>query len=398
MNVVDKNYDIIVVGAGMIGAAMAIGLAKEGWKILLLEHSNLLEKSFNPLSPPYLRVSALNYATVSLLKQLGVWDDVINMRVAPYRRLDTWEKDNTHVIFEAKNLFIPELGYIVENHILKLALWQQFNKYYNITLLCPYSLISIKRKNKQWILSLKNENQHLQVFTKLIIAADGANSQIRSLVGIGTNGWQYNQLCLLITIHMEQKQKDIIWQQFFPSGPRAFLPLFDHWACLVWYDKPTKVRNLQSMSLKQIQKEIILAFPKRLGIFEVISKGSFSFNRHHASNYVKTGLALIGDAAHSINPLAGQGVNLGYRDINSLLNVLINAKEHLIPIYEKKTLLIYQTDRIHDNKLMQMSIDAIYTIFSSHLTCTIIIRTVILKLVQKNKKLKNYILKYALGL
>ncbi|HGJ5857692.1 3-demethoxyubiquinol 3-hydroxylase [Arsenophonus nasoniae] len=393
MNRVDENYDIVVVGAGMIGAAMAIGLAKEGWRILLLEHTK--PAPFDPLEQPDLRVSALSCTSVDLLKQLGVWNNVLNMRVAPYRRLETWEGENTHVMFEASSLGLPELGYMVENRILQLALWQQFSQYSNLTLLCPAKLAAMQRHHQQWKITLNNNQQ---VLANLIIAADGAHSQVRSLVGIGSNGWQYGQSCLLITVKMEQPQQDITWQQFFSSGPRAFLPLFDHWACLVWYDKPARIRQLQAMTLEQLRQEIISAFPARLGSLQVVAKGSFPLNRHHANRYVDEGLALIGDAAHTINPLAGQGVNLGYRDVDSLLKVLIDAKRHLLPCYARKTLLIYQKDRMRDNKLMQAGMDVIYTLFSSQLATVKSGRNLALMVVQQLSSVKKKVLKYALGL
>ncbi|MGP1924107.1 MAG: 3-demethoxyubiquinol 3-hydroxylase [Arsenophonus sp. NEOnobi-MAG3] len=393
MNRIYKNYNIIVVGAGMIGAAMAIGLAQEDWRILLLEHTK--PAPFDSLKQPDLRVSALSCTSVDLLKQLGVWDSVLNMRVAPYRKLEIWEGENSHVMFEANSLGLPELGYMVENRILQLALWQQFSQYPNLTLLYPAKLLAMQRQNQQWEITLSNNQQ---VSTKLIIAADGVYSQLRSLAGIGTNGWQYTQSCLLITVKLEQLQEDITWQQFFPSGPRAFLPLFDYWACLVWYDKPSRIRQLQAMSLEQLKQEIISAFPARLGSLQVVAKGSFLLNRHHANRYVEEGIALIGDAAHTINPLAGQGVNLGYRDVDTLLKILIDAKTHLLPFYARETLLTYQHDRMPDNKLMQAGMDAIYTLFSSKLPGIKSGRNLTLMLLERLNIVKKKILKYALGL
>ncbi|MFS1537873.1 MAG: 3-demethoxyubiquinol 3-hydroxylase [Candidatus Phlomobacter fragariae] len=393
MNRIDKNYDIVVVGAGMIGAAMAIGLAKEGWRILLLEHTK--PALFDPLEQPDLRVSAISCTSVDLLKQLGVWNSVLNMRAAPYRRLETWEGENSYVMFEANSLGLPELGYMVENRILQFALWQQFSQYPNLTLLCPAKLVAMQRQNQQWKITLNNNQQFL---ANLIIAADGARSQVRSLAGIGSNGWQYGQSCLLITVKMEQPQQDITWQQFFPSGPRAFLPLFDHWACLVWYDKPARIRQLQAMSLEQLRQEIVSAFPTRLGSLQVVAKGSFPLIRHHANRYVEEGLALIGDAAHTINPLAGQGVNIGYRDVDSLLKILIDAKTYLLPFYARQTLLTYQQNRMLDNRLMQAGMDVIYTLFSSQLAGVKSGRNFALMLVERLNAIKKKVLKYTLGL
>ncbi|MGP1939120.1 MAG: FAD-dependent monooxygenase [Arsenophonus sp. ET-DL9-MAG3] len=393
MNKINKNYDIAVVGAGMIGAAMAIGLAKEGWKVVLLEH--IKPKPFNSLERPDLRVSMISCTSVELLKQLGAWNSVLNMRATPYRRLEAWEKENSNLIFEANNLGLSELGYVVENRILQLALWEQFIQYPNLILLCPTKLSTIQRQNQQWKIILNNNQQFL---ANLIIAADGARSQVRTLAGIGSNGWEYSQSCLLIIVRMKQTQHDIIWQQFFPSGPRAFLPLFDNWACLAWYDKSFRIRQLQSMSMEQLRQEIILSFPVRLGSLQVVIKDNFPLIRHHANRYIEDGLALIGDAAHTINPLAGQGVNLGYRDVNILLKILIDAKTNLLPFYTIQTLLPYQQNRMLDNKIMQTSIDVIYMLFSSQLSSVRFSRNLALILVQKLNIIKKNILKFALGL
>lgn len=390
MNILNKNYDIIVVGAGMIGSAMAIGLAKEGWRILLLEHNKLAP--FNSLAPPDLRVSALSYTSVNILNQLGVWNSVLNMRAAPYRRLETWEEKNSNVIFEASNFGLPELGYVVENRILQLASFQQFSRYPNLTFLCPAKLVEIKHQNFQWEIKF---NTSQKILANLIIAADGAHSQVRSLTGIGSYGWQYDQSCLLITIKTEQPHDGTIWQQFFPSGPRAFLPLFEHWACLVWYDKTAKIKQLKTMSFEQLRQQIISAFPARLGRLQVVAKDSFLLKRHHANCYVKEGLALIGDAAFTINPLAGQGVNLGYRNVHCLLRILINAKKNFLPFNSQETLLTYQQARMLNNKLMQANIDAIYTLFSSRLAGVKFSRNLALKLVQRLNKVKKKLFNYS---
>lgn len=322
MNKSQPNYDVVVVGGGMVGAAAALGLAQIGWSVALLEHD--APAPFDKDSVPDLRVSALGCTSVALLKQLGAWPQVQQMRYAPYRRLETWEQPGSQVVFDAASLSLPELGFMVENRILQLALWQQFAECPNLTLLCPSRLQSMVRIDDYWKVTL-NEQEEIQ--GRLVIGADGANSLVRRLAGIGTSGWQYRQSCMLITVETDVMQQDTTWQQFFPTGPRAFLPLFDHWASLVWYDSPQRIRQLQAMSMAQLSQEIAAFFPSRLGAVKAIAAGAFPLVRRHAQQYVKPGLVLLGDAAHTINPLAGQGVNLGYRDVDALLEVLSQARE-----------------------------------------------------------------------
>ncbi len=395
MNNPQQKFDIVVVGAGMIGAATALGLAQEGWCVALLEHQ--LPESYDAGNEPDVRVSAISCASVDLLKQLGAWKNVLQMRSAPYRQLETWEQNDSNVIFEARNLGLPELGYMVENRILQLALWQEFERYPNLTLFCPATLKSMQRQHehKSWLVTLADGTE---INTRLIIGADGARSQVRQFAGIGSRGWQYRQSCMLITVKTEQSQQDTTWQQFFLSGPRAFLPLFDQWASLVWYDSPARIRQLQSMTIAQLEREIFQAFPARLGKVTPVAAGSFPLVRHHASRYVQEGLVLLGDAAHTINPLAGQGVNLGYRDVDVLLNVLSNAKKLLEEWDSLAVLMRYQRRRMPDNLLMQAGMDLFHTAFSNDLPGLKTMRNLALMAAQRSGSIKNLALKYALGL
>ncbi len=393
MNKSQPNYDVVVVGGGMVGAAAALGLAQTGWSVALLEHE--APTAFDTNSAPDLRVSAIGCASVALLKQLQVWPRVQQMRYAPYRRLETWEQPGSQVIFDATSLALPELGFMVENRVLQLALWQQMEECPNLTLLCPSRLQSMVRVDEHWKVTL-DAQQEIQ--GRLVIGADGANSLVRRLAGIGTSGWQYRQSCMLITVETDTAKQDTTWQQFFPTGPRAFLPLFDNWASLVWYDSPQRIRQLQAMPMLQLSQEVAAAFPSRLGAVKAIAAGSFPLVRRHAQQYVQPGLVLLGDAAHTINPLAGQGVNLGYRDVDALLDVLNQAREQAELWHSEPVLQRYQRRRRTDNLIMQSGMDVFYTAFSNNLPAVKFVRNLALMTAQRAGKLKEHALKYALGL
>ncbi len=392
-NISSKKYDAVVIGGGMIGAATAVGLAKIGLSVTLIEQH--VPKRFDSQKPPDLRISAISCASVSLLKQLEAWTAVMEMRTAAYRRLETWEWESSHVVFDAASLGLPELGFMVENGILQLALWKQFSHYNNLVLRCPSRLQSLQRINKHWHVTLDN-SEILEA--RLVVGADGVNSQVRRLAAIGINGWQYRQSCMLITVKSGGLQQDITWQQFFPSGPRAFLPLYDQWASLVWYDHPSRIRQLQAMPLLILEDQIAAAFPKRLGKVKVHDTGSFSLVRLHAQHYVLPGLVLLGDAAHAINPLAGQGVNLGYRDISVLLQVLNKSIDHGEDWSSESVLMRYQRHRRYDNLFMQSLMDLFYSVFSKNLIAFCVTRNVALMAMQKAETLKKYALQYAIGL
>ncbi|WP_308568230.1 3-demethoxyubiquinol 3-hydroxylase [uncultured Providencia sp.] len=395
MNKLIESYDVVVVGAGMTGAAAALGFAQEGMRVALLEKAQ--PAAFAPQSAPDVIISAISRASVELLEQLGAWQHVKAMRSAPYRQLETWEEPESNVVFDAQSLGLPELGFMVENRVLQLALWQECEKYSNLDLVCPARLINLyqPKSQEEWILAL-DDGRALQA--KLVIGADGANSQVRKMAGIGSRGWQYRQSCMLISIQTQQSQQDKTWQQFFPSGPRAFLPLYDNWASLVWYDSPAKIRRLQGMSMEQLTGAISEAFPERLGPVTAIASGAFPLTRHHARRYVIDGLALIGDAAHTINPLAGQGVNLGYRDVDALLKEVIYAREYIQPWHSLDVLKRYQRRRLPDNLIMQAGMDVFYMAFSEKLPGLKIVRNLGLMAAQRAGEAKKLALKYALGL
>ncbi|HDG1700639.1 TPA: 2-octaprenyl-3-methyl-6-methoxy-1,4-benzoquinol hydroxylase [Kluyvera ascorbata] len=387
------HKDVAVVGGGMVGGALALGLAQQGFSVAVLEKSPPAD--FDPTSQPDVRISAISASSVQLLRDLGVWDAVLAMRAHPWRRLETWEWQTAHVVFDAAELKLPNLGYMVENNVLQLALWQALEAHPQVALLHGASLQDMQVEGDSHILHLDDDRK---VATRLVVGADGALSQVRQQAGIGTNGWQYPQSCMLITVQCDNEPGDSTWQQFSPTGPRAFLPLFDNWASLVWYDTPARIRQLQSLPMPQLQREIASHFPQRLGAVTPVAAGAFPLTRRHAQQYVQPGLALVGDAAHTIHPLAGQGVNLGYRDVDALLDVLANARSigenwASLPVLQR-----YQARRRVDNLLMQSGMDLFYAGFSNDLGPLRVLRNVGLMAAQHAGVLKRQALKYALGL
>jgi len=393
MTMTIQQAGIAVVGGGMVGGALALGLAQQGFDVTVIEQA--LPPAFDASQQPDVRISAISAASVDLLRGLGVWDAVLAMRAHPYRRLETWEWENAHVVFDATELKLPLLGYMVENTVLQQALWQALEAHPQVTLRVPASVKNLHRHNDQHLVELDNGEQ---LAVKLLIGADGANSRVRELAGIGIHAWQYQQSCMLITVACENDPGDSTWQHFTPNGPHAFLPLFDRWASLVWYDTPARIRQLQGFTMEQLQREIAHHFPARLGKVTPVAAGAFPLTRRHALKYAREGLALVGDAAHTIHPLAGQGVNLGYRDVEALLDVLSNARSHGEAWASHQVLQRYQTRRMADNFIMQSGMDLFYAGFSNDLGPLRILRNIGLMAAQRAGALKRQALKYALGL
>jgi 2-octaprenyl-3-methyl-6-methoxy-1,4-benzoquinol hydroxylase len=388
-----QQAGVAVVGGGMVGGALALGLAQQGFDVTVIEQAT--PPAFDASQKPDVRISAISAASVDLLRRLGVWEAVLAMRAHPYRRLETWEWENAHVQFDASELKLPLLGYMVENNVLQQALWQALEAHPGVTLRVPGSISALHRHNNQHLLELSDGDE---LAVKLLIGADGANSRVRDLAGIGIHAWEYPQSCMLITVQCEHEPGDSTWQHFTPKGPHAFLPLFDNWASLVWYDTPVRIRQLQGLNMEQLGREIARHFPERLGKVVPVAAGAFPLTRRHALHYAREGLALVGDAAHTIHPLAGQGVNLGYRDVDALLEVLVSARNQGEAWASHDVLKRYQTRRMADNFIMQSGMDLFYAGFSNDLGPVRILRNIGLMAAERAGGLKRQALKYALGL
>ncbi|OED66631.1 2-octaprenyl-3-methyl-6-methoxy-1,4-benzoquinol hydroxylase [Vibrio tasmaniensis ZS-17] len=390
-----NSYDIVVVGGGMVGAATAIGFAKQGLNVAVIE--GFAPKAYDDSQAMDIRVSAISQASVDLLEELGAWQSIAAMRVCSYKRLETWEHPECRTRFDATSLDLPRLGYIVENRLIQLGLWAQFEAYDNLTILCPEKLDTIEFGETN-IVKLQSGTQ---LSAKWVIGADGANSVVRQQAGIGTTAWDYRQHCMLINVETELPQQDITWQQFLPSGPRSFLPLCSLMSegkevgqgSLVWYDSPSRIKQLSTMSPEKLRNEVITSFPEELGDVKVLNSGSFPLTRRHAQSYSKNNCILVGDSAHTINPLAGQGVNLGFKDVAALLDITKEKGELNQSVARR-----YEVIRRGDNLMMQSGMDFFYKTFSNDIGPLKFVRNAALKLAENSGPIKSQVLKYALGL
>ncbi|MFI3180207.1 MAG: FAD-dependent monooxygenase, partial [Methylococcales bacterium] len=235
--------------------------------------------------------------------------------------------------------------------------------------------------------------------TKLLVAADGAQSKVRQNVGLGVTSWDYQQHAMVIYIETTYEQQDITWQRFVASGPQAFLPLTGNFGSIVWYNSPDEVKRLQALVLEDLKQELIATFPEELGeVTRVIAVTSFPLTRRHAQNYVKHGVALVGDAAHTINPLAGQGVNIGLLDAAALAEVILEAVQQGRSISDVSILKRYEKMRRTENLKMMTVMDVFYQTFSNDILPLKFLRNLGLGLAEHVKPLKNKVMRGAMGL
>lgn len=395
-----KNFDCVVIGGGMVGAASALSLADLGLKVAVVEQ--FTPKAFNTSQAFDLRVSAISLASQHLLEQLGCWSEISNGRYCRYKRLAVWEHESSYTEFNANDINQPHLGSIIENRLIQLALWQKMRSHSNVDLFPEERLVSLHQSDEKITIKLT----HHDLVAKLLIGADGANSQVRKLSSIGITGWDYQQSAMLINVETSMGQQDITWQQFFPTGPVAFLPLpgeseLGGFASLVWYHKPDEIKRLTSLSNSQLTQEVLKHFPARLGDIKVLEKASFVLTRRHANTYQNNRALLVGDAAHTINPLAGQGVNLGFKDVKALQTVISTAIAEGECWHDVDVLSKYEKMRRHDNLLMMTGMDALYATFSHPSSFVKLARnlgfTAVNKIPFLNSTVKNKALAYACG-
>jgi 2-octaprenyl-3-methyl-6-methoxy-1,4-benzoquinol hydroxylase len=316
-------------------------------------------------------------------------------RLCPFRRMRVWE-DRGDVEFRSEDINEPLLGYIVENRVVQLGLLDRLKAFSNIDFFCPVKTQSIDYAPSQSRVVLEDG----RVLTcRLLVAADGGFSRVRLAAGMGVHTWDYEQHALVLTVETGYDQQDITWQQFTPTGPLAFLPLDGSNASLVWYHKPEEIKRLKALPDDDLLKELKAAFPALLGeITRITARGSFPLRRQHAQRYTKEGVALIGDAAHMIHPLAGQGVNIGLLDAAALAQVLIAAKKASKDIGAGPVLQEYEKMRRQNNLLMMTTMDLFYRVFgNAHLPMKLL-RNIGLGLAERLSPAKKLAMKYAMGL
>lgn len=390
-----KDYDVIIVGGGMVGAAAACGLGGSNLKVAVIEQ--LLPDPFLETQVHDLRVSALSLASVKIMESVGAWNGVLKRRLCPFRRMRVWETIGD-TEFKSDDIHCQELGFIVENRVIQLALIDRLQTYDNVELIAPEKITAIDYEPKMGytVIQLGNEKS---VRCRVLVAADGGNSRVRQTVGIGVTSWDYFQHALVLNVETEYEQQDITWQRFVASGPQAFLPLSGNNGSLVWYNSADEVRRLKTLTDDGLMQELVAAFPDCLGgLKKILGRASFPLKRQHAQQYVKPGVALIGDAAHMINPLAGQGVNIGFLDAAALAEVLIEANLKGEEISSVNVLNRYEKMRRNDNLRMMTVMDAFYRVFSNDVLPVKFLRNLGLGLAERLMPAKTKVTRLAVGL
>jgi 2-octaprenylphenol hydroxylase len=390
------DYDLIIAGGGMVGSALACALGDTDLKIALLEGASL--ERIRPGEDLDMRVSAISRASQRIFAAVGAWDGMIAWRVSPFRDMRVWDATGFgHIHFDSAAIGEPLLGWIVENRVIQFALLERARQLPAVDLLCPGALENARPLDDHlWQVQL---NDRREFTTRLLVGADGAQSQVRQLAGIDTGGWGYDQKAVVANVRTAEPHQETAWQRFLPTGPLAFLPLHDGRCSIVWTNTPERADSLLALDECDFGQALAAAFESRLGsITQVGARGAFPLRLQHAHSYVKPGLALIGDAAHVVHPLAGQGVNLGLLDAATLAEVIMDAVTEHREIGSLKVLRRYERWRKGDNLLMLGVMDGFKRLFGTSLPPVRLLRNIGLNLTDAAGPLKNLIARRAMGL
>ncbi len=393
--------DLIIVGAGMVGSTLALALEGSGLDILVLDASPLEAADFDPQGGFEPRVSALSAASQRIFERLGAWPGMSARRVSPYTDMHVWDGSGTGQIhFSAETVHAEVLGHIVENRVVQDALLETMQRRGGQRLLGAARLERLERTPQGWQLTLDDGRQ---LNAPLLVAADGANSAVRRLAGCETREWDYLHQAIVASVRCSEPHQRTAWQRFTDDGPLAFLPLErdrdQHWCSIVWSVTELEARRLMALEDAAFRAALGRAFEQRLGeVEEVDPRLCIPLRQRHAKRYVQPGLALIGDAAHTIHPLAGQGVNLGLLDAAVLAEVIESAMARGERPEDIRVLSRFERRRMPHNLAMMAAMEGFERLFQADPLPLRWLRNTGLKAVQALPEAKALFVRQALGL
>lgn len=352
--------DVVVVGGGVVGAATALGLAQAGLDVVLVEGR---EPSPWRTDAPDLRVYAFAPDNAALLRKLGVWDAVTSARAEAYRRMTVWDAaGGDDLRFDADGLGRAQLGWIVENGLLVDRLWADL-PLAGVQVDCPATVTELEQDAEGVRLRLADGRK---LEARIVIAADGAESALRTMAGVAVDRHDYGQRGVVAYIESEQPNEATAWQRFLPTGPLALLPSGSHRSSIVWTLPDDQAQTMLDLDEPAFDRALTAAFGGRLGELHVVSKRvAFPLRRQLAERYVAGRVLLVGDAAHAVHPLAGQGVNLGLRDVGALLASVADAKTRRRDWTSPQRLARWARERQSEATVAAKSFSAINTLFSN---------------------------------
>lgn len=389
-------FDGIVIGSGIVGLTTALALAKNDFKIALVD-AKPLNLEINQANFD-LRVSAITRSSENIFKNLQVWQDMAAVRISPYTRMRVWEEQGDgNIEFSADKIAELNLGHIIENRVIQNGLLKAIKDHANVQLFAPAKCVDLYHHEDQIVLQFEGGEE---IYAKLIIGADGANSWVRTRAEFELLKKDYDHHAIVATVKTELPHQKTARQRFLTDGVLALLPLSDaHLNSIVWSTNPAKAEMLMQLNDATFSKSLIDAFSTTLGNIQLQSKReSFPLTMRHVKQYAKPRIVLVGDAAHTVHPLAGQGVNLGLLDAASLVEILSAVQKDQRDIGLLQHLRKYERARKGDNQIMLLAMSGFKNLFGTENSAMVWARNLGLNLTDKAEPVKNLFIKKAMGL
>ena len=411
------QYDVVIIGGAMVGSTLACALAQGEFskqlKIAVVEGKEFNRdwvgsQSFDP------RVSALTAATRKVFESLGVWQHIEKYRISPFEGMSVWDAEGTgHIEFNASQMAEKQLGHIVENRVVLAGILQRLEELDQVDWYCPQKLTHIekiierttkKTGNKsfgKWAVYLSDDTR---LETRLLVGADGALSLVRDLADFKIKQKPYEHHSIVTTVKTEKNHGRIARQRFIPTGPLALLPVIDNdggqnHCSIVWSSEPDNAKTIMAMDDDEFCQALGVASEHCLGkILSAEKRFAFPLLERHAIDYVQEGVALIGDAAHTIHPLAGQGVNLGFLDAAVLAEEINRAAGKQIEIGDLQVLRRFQRRRKGENTLMMATMGGFKTLFEADALPVRWARNTGMSWMNQISPVKNKLISRAMGL
>ena len=390
-----NNFEVIIVGGGIVGATTACAMAQGGVKVALLDMFNP-QRQWTDDSVD-LRVSALTKASQNILETLGVWDGILQRGVGPYKDMRVWDaKADGELHFDCADTVFDELGHIVENRVTVAALWDKLESLPSASCISDAKVAKMQESENGRVLVLEDGREFS---AELIIAADGRDSMLRSLMGIDVTGWPYHQDGLVATITTENSNELTAWQRFLDEGPLAFLPLRTGQCSIVWTLKTETAQAYLQLDDAAFLDKLEQASGGILGkMLATGPRAAFPLRFQYANQYTDKSFALMGDAAHAMHPLAGQGANAGLLDAAALAELVIKTMQAGRPLSSTKFLRQYERWRKGDNLLMMSSMDVINKTFAATALPLVSLRSAGMNLINNTPMFKALFNDHAMGL
>ena len=388
----DTVYDVLIAGGGITGLTLACALRNTGLRIGVIDQHQ--PAAFTDAHA--LRVSAINRASLEVFADTGALAGMSRMRVSPFVDMHVWDSTGVGEIhFDAAELGLDSLGYIIENNVIQLALLEVVEQCDRIDWLCPRQIesLDIGVEPAQVVLA-----DGTGLTAQLLVGADGSRSVVRAAMGVELARKAYHQQAIVCTVETELGHQQTAWQCFLPTGPLAFLPLSNGHCSIVWSLDEQEAAAVMALDDQSFSERLEAAFEYRLGAVKPVSERAvFPLGHGHVEHYVQAGVALIGDAAHNIHPLAGQGANLGIMDAAGLAAVIADALKAGRQWHAQHTLRKYERQRKGDNQLMEATMTGFKHLFGNNNPFVSEIRNIGLNLVDHAPAIKQLFIRQALG-